>query len=128
MPRTYDHRWERVRLKHLRAHRTCVACGADARHVDHIVTVRAAPWRRLDPTNLQSLCHACHNRVTVAYDNGSLSGACDEFGLPLDPSHPWRQASNAKAIAIVNDRPRSDPMIAARLKQNATRRGPGGRV
>lgn len=118
----YDYRWERLRRKHIGANRYCVACGAEARHVDHIVTVKAAPWRRLDPTNLQSLCHACHNRLTSAYDRGSISGVCDDDGRPLDPGHPWRQASNAKAIAVVNHKPKVDPILAAKLKRNAARR------
>ncbi len=32
--------------------------------VDHIVPVRVAPERRLDPTNLQSLCWPHHNSKT----------------------------------------------------------------
>jgi hypothetical protein len=119
--RPYDHAWERLRLRHLKRNRTCVVvgCGKPARHVDHIVTVKAAPWRRLDPTNLQSLCHACHNRLTAGYDKGTIAGACDTAGLPLDPSHPWRQSTNAAAIEAANRKSKANPLIAARLKRDA---------
>lgn len=55
----------------LRRHPHCAACGVTATDVDHVVSVREAPGRRLDETNLRSLCHACHSRRTVA-DHGGL--------------------------------------------------------
>src|SRR5215204_462340 len=68
MRRPYDRDWQRVRKRHLAQHPTCVRCGAPGLDVDHITTVRAAPHRRLDPTNLQTLCHSCHSRLTQLYD------------------------------------------------------------
>ena len=35
-----------------------------ADHVDHILSIGVAPDRRLDPSNLQSLCRACHRGKT----------------------------------------------------------------
>lgn len=35
-----------------------------ARDVDHIIPRSEAPERRLDPTNLQSLCKRCHSAKT----------------------------------------------------------------
>ena len=57
MPKTYDHVWDRLAKRHLRQYPQCAVhgCIAMARHVDHIVPVRVAPWRRLDPTNLQGI-------------------------------------------------------------------------
>jgi hypothetical protein len=123
----YDHKWERLALRHLVRQPNCVVCGGKAEHVDHVMPIRVAPWRRLDPTNLQSLCHGCHNRITVAYERGSVAGVCDAQGQPLDPAHPWQQASNARAIAVANIRPRPSPMVAAMLKRMATHRE-GGEV
>lgn len=59
--RGLDADWRRLRLEHLRAHPYCVRCGAPAREVDHIVPRSVAPERRLDPTNLQSLCKSHHS-------------------------------------------------------------------
>lgn len=47
----------------------CRMCGAlgkavPAAIVDHIIPVREAPERRLDPTNLQSLCWSHHAAKT----------------------------------------------------------------
>lgn len=52
---------------HLLAHPLCAFCWSKGLTVaatvaDHIETVRDAPHRRLDPTNLQSLCKPCHDR------------------------------------------------------------------
>lgn len=67
--RGYDHAWDVLRAQHLVAEPACRKCGAAgrivaARIVDHIVPIRRAPERRLDPTNLQSLCASCHQSKT----------------------------------------------------------------
>lgn len=53
--------WRKLRAAHLKRHPWCRLCGAEASDVDHIVPRRIAPERRLDPTNLQSLCKSCHS-------------------------------------------------------------------
>lgn len=53
--------WRRLRNEHLRKHPKCVRCGEPAQEVDHIIPRSVAPERRLDPTNLQSLCKAHHS-------------------------------------------------------------------
>ncbi|WP_028030525.1 HNH endonuclease [Gemmobacter nectariphilus] len=53
--------WRKLRAAHLAAHPRCCRCGAPAAEVDHVVPRREAPDRRLDPTNLQSLCTPCHS-------------------------------------------------------------------
>lgn len=93
MRRPYDRDWQRVRKRHLAQHPTCVRCGAPGLDVDHITTVRAAPHRRLDPTNLQTLCHSCHSRLTQLYDGQRKQPAGAALsGAPLDPQHPWFDA------------------------------------
>lgn len=114
-----DARWKRLAKRHLKAHPWCSVVGCEERafHVDHIETIEEAPHRRLDPTNLQGLCANHHNVVTAAYDSGTIRGACDANGSPLDPEHPWNQPSNRAATEAVNQPPSADPQLAARLKR-----------
>jgi 5-methylcytosine-specific restriction protein A len=67
--RGYDVDWRAVRKQHLAEEPYCRACMQLGREtiaamVDHIQTIRDAPERRLDPSNLQSLCYPCHNAKT----------------------------------------------------------------
>lgn len=41
-----------------------------AQTADHIIPIREAPERRLDPTNLQPLCLPCHHKKTNTRDGG----------------------------------------------------------
>ena len=64
--RGYDRTWERLRRMHLNAHPYCVRCEALGRAVlakvaDHVIPIAVDPTRRLDPSNLQSLCEPHHN-------------------------------------------------------------------
>ena len=82
--RGYDYRWQKLRLWHLRQQPLCVECDREGRVtaaelVDHIVPIMEDPTRRLDPTNLQSLCAPCHAAKTAADQRrrgvGRISGA-----------------------------------------------------
>lgn len=53
--------WRKLRAAHLKQNPYCVRCGEWATDVDHIVPRRIAPERRLDPSNLQSLCKRHHS-------------------------------------------------------------------
>lgn len=53
--------WRKIRAAHLKRNPYCVRCGDWATDVDHIVPRRIAPERRLDPSNLQSLCKRHHS-------------------------------------------------------------------
>jgi 5-methylcytosine-specific restriction protein A len=69
--RGYDRGWRRLRLWHLARHPLCAHCERDGRvtaatDVHHVEKLAANPRRRLDPSNLQSLCDACHKRETAA--------------------------------------------------------------
>lgn len=69
--RGYDQEWQQLSAAHLKAHPWCACgCGKRATDVDHIVPVRLAPHRRLDPTNLRSFAHGCHSRKTNREDGG----------------------------------------------------------
>ncbi len=72
---TYDSTWCKLRKQHLAREPLCRMCLAEgklveATEVDHIVPVKIAPDRRLDPTNLQSLDKSCHSRKTAAENAG----------------------------------------------------------
>jgi 5-methylcytosine-specific restriction protein A len=67
--RGYDWQWHLLRERHLAESPLCVACLADeivavADDVDHVIPISIAPHRRLDRTNLQSLCRKHHNEKT----------------------------------------------------------------
>lgn len=67
--RGYDREWQRLAKQILERDPTCVLCHIrPSEHADHIVPIRDAPDRRLDPTNLQGLCARCHGKKTVAED------------------------------------------------------------
>lgn len=90
--RGYDEDWAKVRKEFLRKHPTCW-CGEPATEVDHIQTIREAPGRRLDVTNLRALCKRHHSRRTMRDQgpnrdkrNATATGA---DGMPIDPKHPW---------------------------------------
>ena len=64
-------RWRRLRNWILDRGPLCVACEAQgvvraAQAIDHIVPLRDAPDRAFDESNLQPLCHACHNAKTMS--------------------------------------------------------------
>lgn len=61
----YDATWDAFAALWLAQHRTCQMCRLRrSAEVHHKVSVRIAPHRRLDPTNVVALCHPCHRAVT----------------------------------------------------------------
>lgn len=115
--------WQKARLTQLARFPFCEhkGCTERAKHVDHVITVKAAPYRRLDPTNLQSLCETHHNQITNSYDRGTIAGACDEDGFPLDPNHPWNQTTTAEAVRSVNEHRIPDPRVVGKLKRGLSK-------
>jgi 5-methylcytosine-specific restriction protein A len=67
--RGYDLAWRELRGLHLAMSPLCVQCGKQATDVDHINPISSYPALRLAPSNLRSLCHACHSART-ARDQG----------------------------------------------------------
>ncbi|RMF94713.1 MAG: HNH endonuclease [Planctomycetota bacterium] len=61
--RGYDKDWFALRTKYLKKHPWCEVCGKRADLVHHIVPVSEAPERRLDESNLQSVCRSCHGKI-----------------------------------------------------------------
>lgn len=61
----YDAEWDTFAAWWLARHRICQRCRVrQSAEVHHIVSVRVAPHRKLDPTNVMALCHMCHRAVT----------------------------------------------------------------
>ncbi|PEN96603.1 HNH endonuclease [Bacillus cereus] len=62
--------WKDMReLMYRRDHGLCVQCRSKGiikigDVVDHIIPIRVDWSKRLESTNLQTLCHACHNKKT----------------------------------------------------------------
>lgn len=68
--------WKRARdLIRIRDNGLCVQCMSEHRItvgtiVDHIIPIKQDWNKRLDESNLQLLCHACHNKKTGAERSG----------------------------------------------------------
>jgi 5-methylcytosine-specific restriction protein A len=67
--KVYDKDWRRLRRDHIQSHPLCVLCREQniiraGDHVDHRVPVQVAPERRVDPTNLRTVCHPHHSQLT----------------------------------------------------------------
>jgi 5-methylcytosine-specific restriction protein A len=56
--------WRAFRAGILSARPRCVDCGDVATDLDHLIPVRAAPGRALDPENVVPRCHRDHARRT----------------------------------------------------------------
>lgn len=121
----YDRKWKKLSRECIRRHPVCQRCHKrPSRHCDHIVPVKVAPWLKYTRSNHQALCQDCHTAITAAYERGSLAGACDEDGQPLDPWHPWAQEDNSAAITVANtpkDERTVDPVTAAEIKARVSR-------
>lgn len=70
--RGYDHNWEKEAKAFLTlpGNQHCVRCRANATVVDHIVSIRQAPHRRMDRTNWQPMCRPCNSRKNVRQEGG----------------------------------------------------------
>lgn len=63
--RGYDGEWQKLQKWYRKEHPFCEECERRGYlepmvYVDHMVPIADAPERRLDKTNLQSLCASCH--------------------------------------------------------------------
>jgi 5-methylcytosine-specific restriction endonuclease McrA len=59
--RGYDHAWAKLSNHHrTRVEPLCRVCAGAGEMVHHVEPVDVAPHRRLDPTNLATLCNRCH--------------------------------------------------------------------
>ncbi len=63
--------WRALSKAYRKRNPLCEQCAAQglttlADVTDHIIEIRDDWERRYDPSNLQALCHTCHNRKTAA--------------------------------------------------------------
>lgn len=92
--RVYDlQQWKRTRAEQLAREPLCKhhllrGMSVPAAHVDHIIRIeKGGDW--FDPSNLQSLCPACHSVKTLGDKGHTVRMGCDTEGNPIDPTHPW---------------------------------------
>ena len=52
--------WRTFRKRWIKQHPHCAHCGLAGEDVHHIVPRETAPERMCDPTNVLTLCRACH--------------------------------------------------------------------
>ena len=81
-------------IRHLRlsAEPLCVSCLEfgnirAATQVDHIIPLFLGGSDTEE--NRQNLCDDCHHAKSLQ-ERGCIKSGCDETGLPLSGSHPWR--------------------------------------
>jgi len=92
----YDHRWRKARKAYLARHPLCVMCKENGRTtpatvVDHIVPHKRDPGLFWDRENWQSLCKRHHDSWKQSYERTGRIKGCSVDGIPLEPSHPWRE-------------------------------------
>jgi 5-methylcytosine-specific restriction enzyme A len=87
--------WKQLREQHRKRYPFCAQCGVPATDVDHIQPARLYPERRLDPTNLRSLCRDCHSHVRFDQARG-FHKQIGLDGWPTDPKHPSNRPSRFK--------------------------------
>jgi 5-methylcytosine-specific restriction enzyme A len=68
--RGYDHHWRDLRIKFLAENPWCSEpdCRQLATDVDHVIAVKVAPEKRLDPDNLRAYCKQHHSAKTAKLD------------------------------------------------------------
>lgn len=86
--------WQAARQQQLIEQPWCAFCErigrlSPATVVDHIIPLAQAWDRRLDPSNLQSLCKQHHDRTKQRLERTGVEEGCDASGRPLDPNHHW---------------------------------------
>ena len=73
--RGYGRQWRKVRAAHMASQPLCVRCSENnlivkGEAVDHIIPHKGDMGLFWDRSNLQTLCHSCHNRKTATEDGG----------------------------------------------------------
>ena len=85
-------------LIYRRDHGLCVQCRSKdiikiGDVVDHIIPIRMDWSKRLEPTNLQTLCHACHNKKTKEDEKKNKNNSKEKMNTPHHKKQvmaPWR--------------------------------------
>lgn len=88
-------RWRKLRRRKLNRHPYCCcpchgkAVIVEACIVDHVDPHRGDPKKFWKESNLQSLCKRCHDSCKQSEEARGYHIGCDQFGMPIDPDHPW---------------------------------------
>lgn len=96
--------WRRRRELQLRLHPACRWCRevdgrlTAATVADHVTPHRGDPVLFAGP--LQSLCKHCHDSKKQQLERTGHVRGCDARGVPLDPSHPWRQDAERERSGV----------------------------
>lgn len=77
-------RWRKIRAAQLISEPFCRNCASKgirtkAEDVDHIIPHRGNRQMFYDSSNLQSLCHSCHSRKTIAEQYASPTPGFEKF-------------------------------------------------
>ena len=96
--------WKAVRrLVLVRDGYRCTVCGCSVRgkgkaRVDHVRSINERPDLALALSNLRVLCGSCDNqshrekghKTPTGREERFIIRGADRTGMPLDPTHPWR--------------------------------------
>lgn len=66
--RYHTHRWTKFSKWFRTTFPLCAECGKRSEVVDHIVPARLERFDFYDTSNMQPLCHVCHNRKRATED------------------------------------------------------------
>lgn len=61
----YTDDWKKLRSSHRKREPRCRTCGGPGQITDHVIEHRGNRELFFNPTNLQTLCRACHNTKTA---------------------------------------------------------------
>lgn len=103
--RGYDAAWRKLRLEKLADNPLCELCEKQGRivaanTVDHIIPIQQDPSKRLDKTNLQSLCKSCHDSSAQFKDRFGFLPDIGQDGLPIDANHPIYTQTTEQPFSI----------------------------
>jgi 5-methylcytosine-specific restriction endonuclease McrA len=104
--------WEAVRKQVIKRDKwKCNTCGVKclgkaknkpSPHVDHIIELKLAPSKALDPQNLQLLCSSCHSRKTIMTTHSKGKPEIGPDGYPLEaPDRPVSNDMNVRAMVAM---------------------------
>lgn len=89
-------KWKNISIRFRLSHPNCALCGEPGKVCDHIIPHKGDEKLFYDKTNIQNLCHQCHNSDKARIENGQKPGVdfipnnkSDMDGLPTSKFHPW---------------------------------------
>lgn len=117
--RGYGAQWERTRALVLRRDNgLCQRClranRVQAGNEVHHIKPKAQGGTDED-TNLETLCHDCHEEADAKAQGKTLKTGCDIHGMPLDPAHPWNKPGGARNLYRASEKDRPPRFAQSRL-------------